>query len=187
MVWLHRIFVTKLNDAVMRLELEEAEVCHLKEVISGLNIDLDSRDTPVVMAHEAKVAAETALQQLTDDLATLGARLQFDVSSACPLTPEATSLAENVASILMEREEKVRSAWDRMSKMSAEMAAINDIERLEKEVQTTKALYVVSTRHICKPLLSLSFCHYWVVVSSNYADNSLTCDVYMMCELFQSR
>uniref|UniRef100_A0A5K3G5K1 SKA2 domain-containing protein n=1 Tax=Mesocestoides corti TaxID=53468 RepID=A0A5K3G5K1_MESCO len=154
----------------MRLELEEAEVCHLKEVISGLNIDLDSRDTPVVMAHEAKVAAETALQQLTDDLATLGARLQFDVSSACPLTPEATSLAENVASILMEREEKVRLAWDRMSKMSAEMAAINDIERLEKEVQITKALCVVSTRHICKPLLSLSFCHYWAVVSSNYAD-----------------
>uniref|UniRef100_A0A5K3G4S7 Ovule protein n=1 Tax=Mesocestoides corti TaxID=53468 RepID=A0A5K3G4S7_MESCO len=71
--------------------------------------------------------------------------------------------------------------------MSAKMAGMNDIERLEKEVQTTKASCVVSTRHICKPLLSLSFCHYWVVVSSNYAVNCLTCDVYMMCELFQSR
>uniref|UniRef100_A0A5K3G7D1 Rab_eff_C domain-containing protein n=2 Tax=Mesocestoides corti TaxID=53468 RepID=A0A5K3G7D1_MESCO len=96
----------------MRLELKEAEVCHLKEVISRLNIDLDSRDTAVVMAHEAKVAAETALQQLTDDLATLGARLQFEVSSACLLTSEASSLAESVASILKEREEKVQSAWD---------------------------------------------------------------------------
>ncbi|VDD84420.1 unnamed protein product [Mesocestoides corti] len=128
---------TKLIDPVMRLELEEAEVCHIKEVISRLNIDLDSRDTPVVMTHEAKAAADTALQQLTDNLATLGARLQFDVSGACLLTPEATSLAESVASIPKEREQKVQLAWDCISKMSAEMAAINDIERLEKRVQTT--------------------------------------------------
>ncbi|VDD84341.1 unnamed protein product [Mesocestoides corti] len=90
----------------MHLELEEAEVCHLKEVILRKNIYLDSRDTPVVMAHEAKTAADTALQQLTDYLATLGARLQFDVSGACLLTPEATSLAGSVASILKEREQK---------------------------------------------------------------------------------
>ncbi|VDD83735.1 unnamed protein product [Mesocestoides corti] len=143
---------TKLNDAIMRLELEGAEVCHLREVISGLNIDLDNRDTPVVIAHEAKVAAEIALQQLTDDLTILGARLQFDVSRACLLTPEATSLAESVASILKEREEKVQSAWDRMSKMSAEMAGMNDIERLEKEVQTPRL------RVSLKPFFKGPFC-----------------------------
>ncbi|VDD82194.1 unnamed protein product [Mesocestoides corti] len=130
---------TKLNDAVVRLELEEAEVCHLKEVISKLSVDLDSRDTAVVMAHEAKAAAETALQQLTDDLATIEARLQFDFSSACLITPEATSLAEGVAKILKAREQEVQSAWDHVSKMSAEIAAISDIVRLEKEVQTTEA------------------------------------------------
>uniref|UniRef100_A0A5K3F437 GRIP domain-containing protein n=1 Tax=Mesocestoides corti TaxID=53468 RepID=A0A5K3F437_MESCO len=128
---------TKLREALMQAEDAEAEASRLKEVISRLHADQDAKETAVASVYEAKTAAETAHRQLTDDLATLEARLQFDFSSAGLITPEAVRFAESLAKMLTDREDDVQVAWERVNKLTLELQAICSIEKVDKDVQTT--------------------------------------------------
>ncbi len=104
------------------------------------------------MAQEGQSAAESALEQLVDDLATLEGRLQFDFSADGLVTSQAVSFAEAVIRVLNERELELQSAWERVSQMSAELQAICGVMKTDVEVQTDLITCVVSCRAISSPL-----------------------------------
>ena len=85
-------------------------------------------ETALVMAQEARAAADLARDNLIDDLATLEGRLSYEVTSIGLITPEAIGFADALMATLAKRDAEAQELIHKLNSVTSELNKKANVE-----------------------------------------------------------